>query len=112
MNFLTLWLCRWSLELIFKTKVKLESGNQKIQYDRQAAILKVMSLKINRFLPMTTINMYMKFEIEIPQQNWLLLRKPCRLRTDGRTDGRTDKVNPVYPPSNFVGQGYNDGEYI
>ena len=25
----------------------------------------------------------------------------------GRTDGRTDKVNPVYPPSNFVGRGYN-----
>ena len=24
-----------------------------------------------------------------------------------RTDGRTDKVNPVYPPSNFVGRGYN-----
>ena len=27
--------------------------------------------------------------------------------TDGRTDGWTDKVNPVYPPSNFVGRGYN-----
>ena len=27
-------------------------------------------------------------------------------QTDGRTDGRTDKVNPVYPPSNFVGRGY------
>ena len=26
--------------------------------------------------------------------------------TDRRTDGRTDKVNPVYPPSNFVGRGY------
>ena len=29
-------------------------------------------------------------------------------QTDGRTDGQTDKVNPVYPPSNFVGRGYND----
>ena len=38
-----------------------------------------------------------------------MLRKPCRLQTDGQTDGRTDKVNPVYPPSNFVGRGYNDG---
>ena len=28
-------------------------------------------------------------------------------QTDRRTDGRTDKVNPVYPPSNFVGRGYN-----
>ena len=25
-----------------------------------------------------------------------------------RTDGRADKVNPVYPPSNFVGWGYNN----
>ena len=23
-----------------------------------------------------------------------------------QTDGQTDKVNPVYPPSNFVGRGY------
>ena len=30
-----------------------------------------------------------------------------RLQTDGQTDRRTDKVNPVYPPSNFVGRGYN-----
>ena len=56
---------------------------------------------------MATINMHMKFEIEIPKQTWLMLRKPCRLQTDGRTDRRTDKVNPVYPPSNFVGRGYN-----
>ena len=97
---------------------------------------------------MTTINMHMKFEIEIPKQTWLTSRKPCHLQspeteksnmaarrpfwmwhrwklkfqskldlcsgnhvvyrqTDRRTDGRTDKVNPVYPPSNFLGQGYN-----
>ena len=108
----TLVLCRWSLKLIFKAKVKLESGNQKIQYGCQAAILKVTSLKINRLLPMATINMHMKFKIEIPKQTWLMLRKPCRLQTDGRTDrrtdGQTDKVNPVYPPSNFVGRGYNN----
>ena len=107
-------LCPWSLELIYKAKVKLESGNQKNQYGRQAAILKLMSLTINRLLPMATINKHMKFEIEIPKQTWLMLRKPCRLQRDGRTDGRTDgltdgwtdKVNPVYPPSNFVGRGY------
>ena len=29
--------------------------------------------------------------------------------TDRRTDGQTDEVNPVYPPSNFVGQGYKNG---
>ena len=30
-------------------------------------------------------------------------------QTDRRTDGRTDKVNPVYPPSNFVGRGFKYG---
>ena len=102
-------LCRWSLKLIFKAKVKLESGNPKIQYGRQAAILKVTSLKINRLLPMATINMHMKFEIEIPKQTWLMLRKPCRLQTDGQTDRRTRWIQYT-PPSNFVGRGYNDAE--
>ena len=58
---------------------------------------------------MATINMHMKFEIEIPKQTWLMLRKPCRLQTDGRTDrrtdGQTDKVNPVYPPPTSLGGG-------
>ena len=65
---------------------------------------------------MATINMHVKCEIEIPKQTWLMLRKPCRLQTDGRTDGptdgRTDKVNPVYPPSNFVGRGYKDETFV
>ena len=30
---------------------------------------------------MTTINMHMKFEIETPKQNWLMLRKPCCLQS-------------------------------
>ena len=85
-------LCRWSLKLIFKAKVNLESGNQIIQYGRQAAILNVMSLKINRLLPMATIKMHMKFEIEIPKQTWLLLRKPCRLQTDGRLRENTNAL--------------------
>ena len=57
---------------------------------------------------MATINMHMKFEIEIPKQTWTMLRKPCRLQTDGQTDGRTDKVNPVYMKANFVEWGYKN----
>ena len=53
---------------LFKAKLKLESGNQKIQYGHQAAILKVTLLKINRLLAMATINIHMKFQIEIPKQ--------------------------------------------
>ena len=54
---------------------------------------------------MATINMHMKFEIEISKETWLMLQKPCRRRTDGQTDGRTDKVNPVYPPPTSLGGG-------
>ena len=104
-------LYRWSLKLVFKAKVKLESGNQKIQYGRQAAILKVTSLKINRLLPVATINMHMKFEIEILKKTWLMLRKPCRLqadgrtdrRTDGQTDGRTRWIQYTPPPTSLGG---------
>ena len=71
----------WSFKLILKAKLKLESGNQTIRYGRQAAILKVTSLKINRLLPMAIINMHMGFESEIPKQTWLTLRKPCRLQS-------------------------------
>ena len=41
-------LCHLSLELIFEAKLKLESGNQKIQYGCLVAILKLTLLKINR----------------------------------------------------------------
>ena len=75
-------LCYWSLDLIFKAKLKLESGNWKIKYGCQAAIFKLKLLKINRVLPRATKNMHMKFEIEIPKQTWVTLRKPCRLQMD------------------------------
>ena len=58
---------------MYTAKWKLESGNQKMQNGRQAAIFKVMSLKIKRLLPMTTINMQVKFEIKTPKQTWLTL---------------------------------------
>ena len=67
------------------------AGTKKIQNGHQAAILEVTSLKIYWLL---TINMCMKFEVEIPQQTWLMLRKPC-LQMDRWTDGRTNKVNLV-----------------
>ena len=63
-----------------------------------------------RPLPMTTINMHMKFWIEIPKQTWLMFRKPCRLQTDGRTDRRQGESS--IPPSNFFGQGYNDTHQV
>ena len=58
---------------------------------------------------MATINMHMRFEIEIPQETWHMLRKPCRLQTDGRTDGQ---VESSIPPSNFVGRGYNNWKSV
>ena len=81
-------------EVDIQSQTKVRVRKQKIQYGRQAAILKVTTLKINRLLPMATINMHMKFEIEIPKQTWLMLRKPCRLQTDGRTDGQGESSIP------------------
>ena len=56
--------------------------------------------------PLTCIwNLKLKFQskLDLCSGNHVVYRQ-----TDGRTDGRTDKVNPVYPPSNFVGRGYNN----
>ena len=96
-------LSHWSFEFIFKAKLKLESGNQKIQYGCQVAILKVMPLKINRLLFMTTINMHTKFEIEIPKQTWLMPWKPCllyRWPAGGRPAGLASRTRWIqYTPT-------------
>ena len=52
-------------------------------------------LKINRLLPMATINMHMKFEI--PNQTWLMLQKLCHLQVN--------KVNQVYTLFQFCSVG-------
>ena len=48
---------------------------------------------------MTTINKHMKFEIDIPKQTWLMLRKPCRLQSP-----ETEKSNMATrrPFENYV----------
>ena len=57
-----------SLELIFKVKLKLESGNQSIQYACQATILKLTSLKINRLLPIYISIVPLKFGVDFHSQ--------------------------------------------
>ena len=58
----------WSFVFIFKAKLKLESGNQKIQYGCQAAILKSSSLKINMLLPIYISIVPLKFGVDIHSQ--------------------------------------------
>ena len=53
-----------------------ESRNQKIQYGRQAAILKMMSLKINRLLPIYISIVPLKFGVDIQRQTKVRVRKP------------------------------------
>ena len=76
-------LCHLSLELIFKAKLKLESGNQKIQYGCLAAILKLTLLKINRLLPIYICIVALKFKVDIQSQSKVRVRKPKK---------------PVWPP--------------
>ena len=69
-------LSHWSFEFIFKAKLKLESGNQKIQYGCQAAILKLIPLKINRLLPIYTIIESLKFRVHVQSQTKVRVWKP------------------------------------
>ena len=76
-------LCHWSLELIFKAKLKLESRNQKIQYGCLAAILKLTLLKINRLLHIYISIVPLKFGVDIQSQSKVRVWKP---------------KNPIWPP--------------
>ena len=53
-----------------------EIRNQKIQYGRQAAILKMMLLKINRLLPIYISIVPLKFEVDIQSQSKVRVWKP------------------------------------
>ena len=65
-----------NLDLKFKAKLKLESGNQKIQNGHQAAILKVTYLKINRLLSIHTSNVLPNFGLNIQSQTEIRVQKP------------------------------------
>ena len=76
-------LCHLSLALIFKAKLKLESGNQKIQYGCLAAILQLTLLKINRLLHIYISIVLLKFGVDIQSQTKVRVWKP---------------KNPIWPP--------------
>ena len=67
-------------------------------------ILKVTLLKIHRLLPMATINMHMKFGIEILKQTYAPeTMSSTDRRTDGQTDGRTRWIQYTPPPTSLSG---------
>ena len=74
-------LCHFSL--IFKAKLKLESGNQKIQYGCLAAILKLTLLKINRLLHIYISLVLLKFGVDNQSQTKVSVWK---------------LKNPIWPP--------------
>ena len=74
-------LCHFSLELIFKAKLK--SGNQQIQYGCLAAILKLTLLKIDRLLHIYISIVLLKFGVDIQSQTKVRVWKPN---------------NPIWPP--------------
>ena len=76
-------LCHLGLQLIFKAKLKLESGNQKFQYGCLAAILKLTLLKINRLLHIYISIVPLKFLVDIQSKIKVRVWKP---------------KNPLWPP--------------
>ena len=57
-------------------KIKLESRNRKKQYGRQAAILKMTTLKINSLSPIYVSIVPLKFGVDIQSQTEVRVRKP------------------------------------
>ena len=80
-------LSHWSFKFIFKAQLKLESGNQKIQYGCQAAILKLTPLKSNGLLPIYISTVPLKFGVDIRSQTKVWVRKP---------------KNPIWPPGGHL----------
>ena len=77
--------CIWSLKLKFQSKLDLHYGNHatyRVQkpknpiYGRQAAILKMTMLKLNRLLPIYINIVPLKFEDDIKSQNKVRVWKP------------------------------------
>ena len=99
---LTQMVCQWSLD--FKAKLELQSGNRKIQYGCQIAILKVTSLKINRLLRIAKEEHAYEIWNSKVNLSYTLETMPS---TDRWTDRQTHKVNPVYPPAptTLLGRG-------
>ena len=93
-------LCYWNSELIIKTKLKLESGNQKIQYSCRWPLWKWLHWKSLNFClwPWSTCTWNVKFKF---QSNFDLCSRNCRLQTDWRT-----RWIQYILPSNFFGWGY------
>ena len=69
-------MCGRSLDLKFKAKLKLESGNQIIHYGHQAAILKVTYLKVKRRPSIHIGDVLLKFGLDIQSQTEVKVQKP------------------------------------
>ena len=85
-------MCCRSLDLKLKAKLRLESGNQKIQYDNQAANLKVIYLKINRLLSIQTSNVLLKLGLCIQSKTEVRVRKPKNPRWSPGGHFESDKA--------------------
>ena len=87
---------------LLKAKLQLESGNKtKQNMAARGAFWKWHHwMKIDRLLPMATINMHMKFQNKIPKQIWFRSGNHVAYRRKERWTGWFR-----YTLSNFVGWG-------
>ena len=77
------WNSKANLTYAPETMPPTESRDRKIQYGRQAAILKRTSLKINKILPIFISIVPLKFGADIQSQTKVRVRKPKK---------------PIWPP--------------
>ena len=97
----------WSLELIFKGNVKLQTGNQK------NPIWPPDDHSENYVAQDQKVSAYDQNQHAYEIQNWnSIANLTYALETMLSTDGRTNKVNPVYPPPTLLGRGMTIPPFI
>ena len=85
----------WLFTLFHQSRSVLSPNPIEHCSNHKAAILKATSLKIVRLLPIATKDMHMKFETEIPKQNWVTLPKPYCLQSP-------ETKNLIWPPGSHL----------
>ena len=93
----------WLKLALISNKLQLQIGDQWLHENpspKSVFGLKKSFQTIGLNRSSDTSNVYIKFWIEIPKQTEVMHLNPCQMETG--------KVDPVYPATSFIRQGYTD----